>query len=74
MTDAEIATLRKLAGEMIRCVGMPPEWIGDWDNISKRTPKKTKRHIEATAKEAQAQCREWGRRIIALVDHGGPAR
>ena len=60
--------LIQLAAEMAHAKEMPLEWIGDWQNIGKATPMKTKREIEAASKIAHAQCREWSRRIMEIVD------
>ena len=62
--------LIQLAAEMAHAKEMPLEWIGDWQNIGKGTPMKTKREIEGAAKIAHAQCREWSRRIMQIVDDG----
>ena len=68
MTEGQRSLLLKIAAEMVRGDGMPPEWIGDWQNIGKATPMKTKREIEFAAKESRAQCREWSRRIMQILE------
>ena len=60
--------LIKLAAEMARGYGMPNEWIRDWQNIGKATPIKMRLEIEGAAQIAHAQCREWSRRIMEIVD------
>ena len=68
MTEGQRSLLLQIAAEMVHGKGMPPEWIGDWENIGKATPMKTKREIEFAAKESLAQCREWSRRIMQILN------
>ena len=68
MTESERSRLLQIAAEMVHGKGMPPEWIGDWDNIAKSTPMKTKRQIERAAKESRQQCHDWSRRIMEALN------
>lgn len=68
MTESQRSLLLQIAAEMVHGKGMPPEWIGDWENIGKATPMKTKREIEAAAKESMGQCRVWSRRIMQVLN------
>ena len=68
MTESQRSLLLQIAAEMVHGKGMPPEWIGDWENIGKATPMKTKREIEFIAKTSQAQCRDWSRRIVSILN------
>ena len=67
MTESQRSLLLQIAAEMVHGKGMPPEWIGDWENIGKATPMKTKREIEAAAKESRGQCHVWSRKIIQIL-------
>jgi hypothetical protein len=53
---------------MVHGKNMPPEWIGDWPDIGKTTPVKTRQSIKVLSKEAQQQCRQWAKRIMAVLD------
>jgi len=68
MTESQRSLLLQIAAEMVHGKGMPPEWIGDWENIAKTTPMKTKREIESAAKELRKQCHEWSRRIMSILN------
>jgi hypothetical protein len=67
MTEAQKTALKKLAAEIAQCVGMPPLAVGDWD-LPKTTPAKALREIATVSELADAQCREWSKRILELVD------
>ena len=67
MTDEERSKLTKVAAEMVRGNGMPPYCFGDWD-LPKSTPAKARREIDAVSQIAHAQCREWSKRIMEIVD------
>ena len=67
MTDDERQSiLIKLAAEIVRGEGMPPEWVGDWD-IPKTTPRSARREIQRATLDAREQCRAWSRRIMDVV-------
>ena len=68
MTESQRSLLLQLAAEMIHGKGMPPEWVGDWENVGKGTPMKTKREMSKVGREANEQCRAWARRIKAVLD------
>ena len=63
MTDEQKTKLKKLAAEMAQCVGMPPLAVGDWD-LPKTTPAKALREIAKASELADAQCRDWAKRIV----------
>jgi hypothetical protein len=67
MTEAQKTALKKLAAEMAQCVGMPPLSVGDWD-LPQKTPASAQRKISSVSEIADAQCRNWSRRIVELVD------
>jgi hypothetical protein len=67
MTDEQKTKLKKLAAEMAQCVGMPPLAVGDW-GLPKTTPAKALREIAKASELADAQCHDWSKRIMELVD------
>ena len=67
MTGEQKTKLKKLAAEMTQCVSMPPLAVGDWD-LPKTTPTKALREIAKASEAADAQCRDWSKRIMELVD------
>ena len=67
MTDEERSKLIRLASEMVLCKDMPPHCVADWD-LPKTTPAKARREIDSVSQIAHAQCREWSKRIMEIVD------
>ena len=67
MTDEERSELKKLAAEMVLCRNMPPNYIGDWDMPSPKS-RKACREITRVSEVANDQCKEWSKRIMAIVD------
>lgn len=71
MTESQRSLLLQLAAEMVHGKGMPPEWHGDWDNIGKTTPMKTRWEIDRKARESRTQCHDWSRRIMKILNAEG---
>jgi hypothetical protein len=67
VTDEERSKLTKVAAEMVLGNGMPPYSFGGWD-LPKTTTVKARREIDSVSQIAHAQCREWARRIMEIVD------
>jgi len=68
MNDEQIKSrLLKMAAEMMRGKGMPPEFFGDW-KLAKTTPITARREIVFHTNAARQQCNDWGRRLMEIVD------
>lgn len=67
MNESQTSQLIKLASEMALGKNMPREFLVDW-NLPASTSHGTLRKIEASAKDARAQCLEWSKRIMSVVN------
>lgn len=67
LTETQKSLLIQMASEMVLGKDMPAEFAGDW-GLPKTTPKRAQLQIEASARIARLKCREWSKRIMAIVE------
>lgn len=67
MTPNQRSALLALAAEMIRCQGLPPEFVIDW-NLPETTPIKTRRIIHEYMQDTHRQAIRWAKRLVEVLN------